>query len=132
MLGTAVASPSSPQVGAAGTHAFDPNGDVAGNGFDICTFHLHDHDGETHVELECHSSWGLFEGLIDNGIPVVVDDCPFSDEDFCNSEKIIEDCDEGETSLEGENCAGHIVEYCGTDSANFLSLIHISEPTRPY
>ena len=34
-------------------------------------------------------------------------------------EKIIEDCDEGETSLEGENCAGHIVEYCGTDSANF-------------
>ena len=118
MLGTAVASPSSPQVGAAGTHAFDPNGDVAGNGFDICTFHLHDHDGETHVELECHSSWGLFEGLVDGGIPVV-DDCPFSDEDFCNSEKIIEDCDEGETSLEGENCAGHIVEYCGTDSANF-------------
>ena len=46
MLGLAVAAPSSPQAGAAGVHAFDANGDVAGNGFDVCTFWIHDHDGE--------------------------------------------------------------------------------------
>jgi len=66
MLGTVVASPDAPQAGASGVHAFDPNGDVAGSGFDICTFGV-DSDGV--VTLDCHSSWGLFEGLTDDGIP---------------------------------------------------------------
>ena len=87
MLGLAVAGPSAPQAGAAGTHAFDANGDVAGNGFDVCTFWLHDHDGEMHAELECHSSWGLFEGLVNDGIPMADegDECPFDDEEWCET-----------------------------------------------
>ena len=87
MLGLAVAGPSAPQAGAAGTHAFDANGDVAGNGFDVCTFWLHDHEGEMHVELDCHSSWGLFEGLVNDGIPMADegDECPFDDEEWCET-----------------------------------------------
>ena len=65
MLGTLVAGPGVPQPGASGVHTFDPNGDVAGSGFDICT-HRVDADGVT--TLDCHSSWGLFEGLTDGGI----------------------------------------------------------------
>ena len=66
MLGLAIASPDSPQEGASGSHSFDENGDVAGSGFDICTFSVGD-DGK--AALDCHSSWGLFDGLDDNGIP---------------------------------------------------------------
>jgi hypothetical protein len=66
MLGTVVAAQGAPQDGASGSHAFDDNGDVAGSGFDVCTFGA-DADGNT--TLDCHSSWGLFEGLIDDGIP---------------------------------------------------------------
>ena len=33
---------------------------------------------------------------------------------------------------ESEIVAGHMVEYSGMAFAMFLSLIHISEPTRPY
>ena len=113
MLGTAIASPSSPQLGAAGVHAFDPNGDVAGNGFDVCTFHLHDHDGETHVDLECHSSWGLFEGLVDNGIPMVADDdeCPFDDEDWCAEAEETCASDDANDSA----CGSMVAEYCARE-----------------
>jgi len=65
MLGTVVGAPGAPQDGASGSHAFDANGDVAGSGFDVCTFGT-DSDGNT--TLDCHSSWGLFEGLTDGGI----------------------------------------------------------------
>ena len=128
MLGTAVASPTSPQEGAAGVHAFDANGDVAGNGFDVCTFWLHDHDGEMHAELDCHSSWGLFEGLINDGIPMADDgdECPFDDEEWCeaNMENCVGEnpdgsacgeafsakCDE-EGEADNEECA-EVEEWC--------------------
>jgi PKD repeat protein len=70
VLGTIVASPDLPFEGASGIHVFDSNGDVAGSGFDICTFDFYyDEDGNNQIELECHSSWGLFDGLEDGGIP---------------------------------------------------------------
>ena len=65
MLGVLVAAQGAPQDGASGSHAFDANGDVAGSGFDVCTFGA-DADGAT--TLDCHSSWGLFDGLTDDGI----------------------------------------------------------------
>ena len=65
MLGLTVAGPDTPQLGASGIHVFDDNGDVAGSGFDICTFGVDDAGNAT---LDCHSSWGLFEGLTDGGI----------------------------------------------------------------
>ncbi|MCS5650969.1 MAG: ABC transporter substrate-binding protein, partial [Dehalococcoidia bacterium] len=71
MLGLTVAGPDAPQLGASGVHVFDENGDVAGSGFDICTFGL---DAADNATLDCHSSWGLFDGLTDGGIakkPVV-------------------------------------------------------------
>ena len=67
MLGTLVGGPDAPQEGASGTHIFDENGDVAGSGYDICTFNV-DEENDT-VELDCHSSWGLLDGLDDQGIP---------------------------------------------------------------
>ncbi len=66
MLGTLVGGPDAPQEGASGTHIFDENGDVAGSGYDICTFNVDENDT---VELDCHSSWGLLDGLDDQGIP---------------------------------------------------------------
>ena len=71
MLGTLVAAQGAPQDGASGSHEFDANGDVAGSGFDVCTFGT---DAAGNTTLDCHSSWGLFEGLTDGGIakkPVV-------------------------------------------------------------
>ena len=53
MLGTLIGGPGAPQEGASGTHVFDSNGDVAGSGYDICTFWIGDDDT---VELDCHSS----------------------------------------------------------------------------
>jgi len=117
MLGTAVAGPSAPQEGAAGTHAFDANGDVAGNGFDVCTFWVDDDDG---VMLDCHSSWGLFEGLINEGIPYNEgDDCPFSSDAgiaLCEEEDAKDDSvcdgDEDSTEADGAACAEIIMTFC--------------------
>jgi len=69
MLGTLVGGPDAPQEGASGTHIFDENGDVAGSGYDICTFNIVVVDENDTVELDCHSSWGLLDGLDDQGIP---------------------------------------------------------------
>ena len=123
MLGTVVAAQGAPQEGASGSHAFDANGDVAGSGFDVCTFGT-DEAGNT--TLDCHSSWGLFEGLIDGGIPKNEggDECPFDDEEWCEAN--MENCigDPGDPAAcgtaVGEKCAemeGHeecaeIEEYC--------------------
>ena len=40
-----------------------------------------------HVELDCHSSWGLFEGLVNDGIPMADegDECPFDDQEWCET-----------------------------------------------
>lgn len=65
MLGLTVAGPDAPQLGASGVHIFDENGDVAGSGFDICTFGVDDAGNAT---LDCHSSWGRDAGLTDGGI----------------------------------------------------------------
>ena len=69
MLGTLIGGPDAPQEGASGTHIFDENGDVAGSGYDICTFNIVVVDENDTVELDCHSSWGLLDGLDDQGIP---------------------------------------------------------------
>ena len=83
MLGTLVGGPTAPQEGASGTHIFDSNGDVAGSGYDICTFYVADDDT---VALDCHSSWGLLDGLMDGGIPQNEgDECPFDDEVWCEA-----------------------------------------------
>jgi len=65
MLGVLVAAQGAPQDGASGSHEFDANGDVAGSGFDVCTFGA---DAAGATTLDCHSSWGLFDGLTDGGI----------------------------------------------------------------
>ena len=117
MLGTAVAGPSAPQEGAAGVHAFDSNGDVAGNGFDICTFWVDDNGADMEVMLDCHSSWGLFEGLNDGGIPMAYgddDDCPFFSEAgmaLCEEQNQGVECD-GETAEDGRACAEIVMTFC--------------------
>ena len=105
MLGTLVGGPTAPQEGASGTHIFDSNGDVAGSGYDICTFYVADDDT---VALDCHSSWGLLDGLMDGGIPQN-DDCPFSDEQFCADMEAT--CD-GETAADGTACGEAAAVYC--------------------
>ena len=117
-LGVNVAGPETPQPGASGVHVFDANGDVGGSGFEVCTFELHDHDGESHVELECHSTWNLFEGLMDNGIPTMADenDCPFTSEAgiaLCEAADADEDhpCD-ADTTAGGEECGKIVKELC--------------------
>ena len=106
MLGTLVAGPGYPQEGASGTHVFDSNGDVAGSGYEICTFWVM--DDET-VDFDCHSSWGLLDGLEDNGIPQNEDECPFSDEQFCADMEAT--CD-GETAADGTACGEAVAQYC--------------------
>jgi len=124
MLGTAIASPTSPQEGAAGVHAFDANGDVAGNGFDVCTFWIGDDDG---VMLDCHSSWGLFEGLEDDGIPVNAgdgDDCPFSSDAgiaLCEEQDDDVECD-GETEADGAACAEIVMTFCAENEDDGCSF----------
>ena len=66
MLGLTVAGPDAPQLGASGVHIFDSHGDVGGSGYDVCTFGL-DSDGA--ATFTCHSTWGLIDGLDDQGIP---------------------------------------------------------------
>jgi branched-chain amino acid transport system substrate-binding protein len=91
MLGVVIAGPDAPQPGASGVHAFDQNGDVAGSGFDICTFGA---DAAGNITLDCHSSWGLFEGLIDGGIakmPVPVPGCMDSTANNYNADATVDD-----------------------------------------
>ena len=112
MLGTAIAGPGAPQEGASGTHVFDENGDVAGSGYEICSFWVNEDDT---VEFDCHSSWGLLEGLEDDGIPKAGDDedeCPFDDEEWCeaNMQACTGEGDEGDPATCGTNFAAKCAE----------------------
>ena len=116
MLGVNVAAPGAPQAGASGVHAFDANGDVAGSGFDICTFWVWpDANGDSEVDLDCHSSWGLFEGLVWGQ----EDDCPFTSDAgiaLCEEEDAKDDSacdgDEDSTEADGAACAEIIMTFC--------------------
>jgi len=89
MLGVYVAGPGAPQPGASGVHTFDQNGDVAGSGFDICTFGA---DAAGNITLDCHSSWGLFEGLTDGGIAKMpVPGCMDSTANNYNADATVDD-----------------------------------------
>ncbi|HJM81342.1 MAG TPA: hypothetical protein QF397_01150, partial [Candidatus Poseidoniia archaeon] len=108
MLGTLVGGPTAPQEGASGIHIFDSNGDVAGSGYDICTFQVDENDT---VALDCHSSWGLLDGLENNGIPSNEggdDDCPFDDDVWCEAN--MENCtdDDGDAAA----CGTAVAEKC--------------------
>jgi hypothetical protein len=113
MLGTLVGGPTSPQEGASGTHIFDSNGDVAGSGYDICTFYVDENDT---VALDCHSSWGLFDGLMDGGIPQNEgDECPFDDEVWCEAN--MENCigNPGDAAACGAAVAAKCAESAGNE-----------------
>ena len=114
MLGTLIGGPTSPQEGASGIHIFDSNGDVAGSGYDICTFWIGDNDT---VELDCHSSWGLIDGLTDGGIPQAGDDCPFYTEAglaLCETqdEEGAACNDDSESEADGAACAEVVMTFC--------------------
>ena len=138
MLGTLVAGPGYPQEGASGTHVFDSNGDVAGSGYEICTFWV-DYDpvtDEDTVEFDCHSSWGLLDGLEDNGIPTNELDCPFYTEAgmaLCvEQEEEGAPCD-GESEADGAACGTIVVDFCAANvdegCAEFLDEGSEEEPT---
>jgi branched-chain amino acid transport system substrate-binding protein len=120
MLGVVIAGPGAPQPGASGVHAFDQNGDVAGAGYEICTFSVWDGGLSNEVMLNCHSSWGRDYGLIDEGIPNVNeaedDDCPFTSDAgiaFCDEADADDDhpCD-AETAAAGEECGKMVMAFC--------------------
>ena len=114
MLGTLIGGPGAPQEGASGTHVFDANGDVAGSGYEICTFWVNDDDT---VEFDCHSSWDLLDGLEDNGIPQNEDVCPFDDEEWCeaNEAACTGEGDEGDPATCGTNFAAKCEEAGNED-----------------
>jgi branched-chain amino acid transport system substrate-binding protein len=113
MLGVNVAAPGAPQAGASGVHAFDANGDVAGSGFDICTFWVWpDANGDNEIALDCHSSWGLFEGLVWG----LEDDCPFfSDAGLALCEEQEDGVCNGDTAAEGTECAAIVIDFCANN-----------------
>ena len=116
-LGVNVAGPDAPQPGASGVHVFDANGDVGGSGFEVCTFWIDEEDNT--MELYCHSTWNLFEGLMDYGIPTMEDDedaCPFTSDAglaLCEAADADEDhpCD-ADTAAGGEECGKIVKELC--------------------
>jgi hypothetical protein len=117
MLGVVVAGPNAPQAGASGVHAFDQNGDVAGAGYEICTFWVWDGGLSNEVTLDCHSSWGRDSVLIDDGIPTAGDDCPFFSDAglaLCEEQEDGGVCD-GETAAEGTECAGIVKDFCANN-----------------
>ena len=135
MLGTLIGGPGAPQEGASGTHVFDENGDVAGSGYEICTFWVHDDDT---VEFDCHSSWGLLEGLEDDGIPKTGNDCPFYTEAglaLCEQqdEEGAACNDDSESEADGAACGQVVVDFCAANDddgcAEFLAEGSEEEPT---
>ena len=116
MLGTLIGGPGAPQEGASGTHVFDSNGDVAGSGYEICSFWVNEDDT---VEFDCHSSWDLLDGLEDNGIPQNEgDECPFDDEEWCeaNMQACTGEGDEGDPATCGTNFAAKCEEAGNEDN----------------
>jgi hypothetical protein len=114
MLGLTVAGPDAPQLGASGVHIFDENGDVAGSGFDICTFGVDDAGNAT---LTCHSSWGRDAGLTDGGIakkpaPAAVPGCMDSTANNFNTDATEDD---GSCTFDAEPVA---VPGCMDSTAN--------------
>jgi len=133
MLGTLVGGPTSPQEGASGTHVFDSNGDVAGSGYEICTFWVLN---DTAVEFDCHSSWGLMDGLVDDGIPQAGLDCPFYTEAglaLCEEQDVEGAPCDGESEADGAACGTIVIDFCAANDDEgcdfFLAEGTDEEPT---
>ena len=133
MLGTLVGGPTTPQEGASGTHVFDSNGDVAGSGYEICTFWVLN---DTAVEFDCHSSWGLMDGLENNGIPEAGLDCPFYTEAglaLCEEQDVEGAPCDGESEADGAACGTIVVDFCAANDDEgcdfFLAEGTDEEPT---